>query len=90
MAKRHKDLEFQLEDAGGSTRTLNTFDEACGLAVSIAASTGREVTIDVLAGSKAAARVWAGDYGVEVYEEDPEASVHERIVVKAESQGRIA
>ena len=86
MAKRHKDLEFQLEDAGGSTRTFKTFDEACGLA----ASTGREVTIDVLAWSKAAARVWAGDYGVEVYEEDPEASVHERIVIKADAQDRIA
>ena len=39
---------------------------------------------------KAAARVWAGDYGVEVYEEDPEASVHERIVIKADAQDRIA
>ncbi len=90
MSKGHKDLEFQLEDAGGNTRTFKNFDEACGLAVSIAASNGKEVELNVLAWSKAAAKAWAGDYGVEVYEEDPEASVHERIVIKADAQGRIA
>ena len=86
----HKDLEFQLEDAGGTTRTFKSFDEACGLAVSISASTGKEVEVNVLAWSKGAAKAWAGDYGIEQYEEDPEASVHDRIVIRAESQGRIA
>jgi hypothetical protein len=90
MAKGHKDLEFQLEDAGGSTRTFKSFDEACGLAVAIAASTGREVEVNVLTWTKAAAKAYAGDHGVEVYEEDPEASVHDRIVIRAESQGRVA
>lgn len=90
MAKGHKDLEFQLEDAGGNTRTFKSFDEAAGLAVAVAASTGKEVELNVLTWSRAAAKAYAGDYGVEVYEEDPEASVHDRIVIKAESQGRVA
>lgn len=90
MSKGHKDLEFQLEDAGGATQTFKDLGEACVLAISISISTGREVELNVLAWSKAAARAYAGDYGVEVYEEDPEASVHDRITIKAESHGRIA
>jgi hypothetical protein len=40
--------------------------------------------------TKAAARKWGGDAAVETYEIDPEASVHERITVKAEALGRVA
>ena len=90
MAKTHKDLEFQLEDQDGRPQTFKSFEEASAAAVAIAAGTGSPVNIDVLTLSKAAARACAVDYVVEVFEEDPEASVHERIVVKAESQGRVA
>ncbi len=90
MSKSHKDLRFEVEDAGGSNRNFKNFDEACGLAISVAASTGKEVVLDVITWSKGAARHWAGESGVEVYEEDPEASVHERIVITASSQGRVA
>ena len=86
----HRDLEFEVETSRGETRHFTRWGEALKFAVAHAVSTGTPVTVDVLAYSKAAARAWAGDYGVEVYDEDPEASVHERIIIKAESQGRIA
>jgi hypothetical protein len=92
MAKKHKDLEFQVESEGRGSKVLffKTFEEATAAAVAASASTGKTIYLDVLTGSKAAAKAWAGDYGVEVYEEDPEASVHERIEVNAVAQGRIA
>jgi hypothetical protein len=86
-----KDLEFHVsaEKGGYKTNVHKTFPKACADAISQAAS-GITMYIDVVAWSKAAARSWAGNHGVEVFEEDPEASVHERIVITADSQGRIA
>lgn len=89
MAKGHKDLEFQLEDAGGNRRTFKNFDQAAGLAIAVAASTGNPVHLDVLTWSKGAARTWAGDAGVEVYESDPDASVHERLIIAVSTQGHV-
>jgi hypothetical protein len=90
--KRHKDLEFEVESArGGETRHgFKTFAEALGFAAAQSVSRGEAMHIDVLTWSRGAARAWGGDYGAEVYDEDPEASVHERIVVKVDSLGRIA
>jgi hypothetical protein len=31
----------------------------------------------------------SNDLGAEIYEEDPDASAHDRIVVRAESRGRV-
>jgi len=90
MSAKHKDLEFQLEDMGGQPRTFKDFGEACALAVAVAASDGRPVNLDVLAWSRAAARAYGGEAGAEQYDGDPEASVFDRIVIRAESQGRIA
>ncbi len=90
MARRKGDLEFAVDDSAGQQRIFKTFPEACAFAVSIAASHGRPVDLDVLTFTRAAAKAWAGDYGVEVYNEDPEASVHERIQIRADAQGRIA
>jgi len=86
---RHPQLEFEV-DFRNDRFGYKTFEEAATAAISISVSHGIPVTIDVLTFSRAAAKAWAGDHGVEVYNEDPEASVHERIVVRAESQGRIA
>lgn len=88
MAK-HKDLEFHVNKPDGSTGVFDTPDKAAGLAVSLAIS-GHEATIDVVTWSEAGARAYGGDDAAEVYREDPEASVHERIVVRAESLGRVA
>lgn len=87
-----KDLEFHVSaEKGGFKSTVHkTFPKACADAISQAASSGVTMYIDVVAWSKAAARSWAGDHGVEVYAEDPEASIHERIVITADSLGRIA
>lgn len=90
MSVRHKDLEFAVNDAGGRQRIFSTFEEAAGFAVSIAASNGSEVNIDVLCGSKQAAKKWGGDGMVEQYEEDPDASVTDRVTIRAEHVGRIA
>jgi len=87
--KTHPDLEFAVEDASGRERTFKTFDEAAGFAVSIAASTGRDVAVDALAWSRAAAKFYHGDYGAEEYDADPDASVFDRVVISAEHVGRV-
>lgn len=91
MAKRtHKDVEFSVDDASGKERLFRTFGEAAGFAVALATKDGREKNIDVLIYSVAGARWWGGDHAVEEYKEDPEASVSDRIEVRADHQGRIA
>jgi len=85
MRMKHKDLEFHIDNA-----VFRTFAEASNAAINNSIMHGRDVTIDVVTWSRAAARVWAGDHGVEEYDADPDASVHERIVIKATSQGRVA
>ena len=84
-----KDLEFVVDDCSGVERTFTSFDKACGFAVSVACS-GRDSAVDVLIYSEKAARAWGGDSAVEDYREDPDASGSERIVIKAESIGRVA
>jgi hypothetical protein len=87
---RSKDLEFAVNDASGKQRIFKNFNEACGFAVSVSATGIGDVHLDVLAYSKSAAKAWAGDEGVESYNDDPEASVFDRIVSRAESIGRVA
>ena len=88
--KTHKDLEFAVIDHAGSQRTFKKFPEACVFAVSLATERGATIYLDVLAWSVGAARVWAGDYGVKQYKEDPDASVFDRIEIKASVIGRVA
>lgn len=89
MARRtHKDIEFAVDDASGQQRIFKTWDEASGFAMSLAAS-GRTVNLDVLAYSRAGARAFMGDEGAEMYDEDPDASVFERLQVKVNAQGRV-
>lgn len=86
---KHTDLEFHVEDANQTTHMIKNFDEAAGFAISIACAGKPEVYIDVLCWSRAAAVAYGGDHGGEVYDEDPETSIHERIVIRAESIGRV-
>lgn len=83
-------LEFAVDDASGKQRIFPTFDKAAGFAVAIAASLGTAVHVDVLAYSEADARHWSGDEGVAEYRADPDASVFDRVAIRAESLGRIA
>jgi hypothetical protein len=89
MARVHKDVEFAVDDFQDNERIFKDFEEAAGFAVTKALSSGRLVELDVLVHSRAGAKALEGDDGVERYDEDPEASVFERIVVRADSQGRV-
>lgn len=86
MARKrtHRDVEFHV-----GADVFRTFGEAAVFAVVMAERFGRAETIDVVVWSKAGARWLGGDHGAEQYDEDPEASVFERIVVRAVSQGRV-
>lgn len=87
-AKKHKDVEFAVDDAGGKERIFKTFDEAAGFAVVLALSDGREKHIDVLIYSHAGARWYGGDdFADSWYDED---SVSDRIHIRAESYGAVA
>lgn len=87
---RHKDVEFHVS-AGEKTKVLKTFGEAASLALAMSASRGgEEAVIDVIIYSVSGARWWNGDHGVETYREDPDASVSQRISVRAQDRGRIA
>lgn len=93
MARRktHDDVDFTVKGAGqaGGDIYYKTFDEAAARATVEALSTG-ESTIDILVWSRRGARWLGGDDAAEEYDEDPEASVFERIELKANVVGRIA
>lgn len=84
MRKSHKDVEFAVGD-----RYFKTIDEATVQAVGMSLSNGDTIFIDILVHGPQGAKWFAGDDGVEQYMDDPEASVFERIAVKAESYGRV-
>ena len=82
--KSHKDVDFEV-----GAETFKTFNEAAAYALSLATARG-EATLDIVVHSEAGARWLGGSHGVEQYREDPEASVHERLQIKVNSQGRVA
>jgi hypothetical protein len=92
MAKRtHKDVEFVVEQSGGreDSKVYKSFDEAAGMAVVKSLASGKTYYLDVIIWSEAGARWYGGGAAVDDYRDDPEASIFERIVVKADSRGRI-
>ena len=90
MSKRHKDVEYHIDLRGnGGTKIFKTYDEAAGFAVQAASSHGEKVNLDIVVWSEAGAKSVMGNEGVEMYREDPEASVFLRIEVKANNTGRV-
>ena len=86
--KTHRDLSFEVESGEHREHFRNpgkAIEHAFVLAV-----TGRNVSFDVLAHSRAAAKAWSGDDGAESYDEDPEASVFERYELSVNFVGRVA
>ena len=83
-----KDLEFHI-DIHGSTTILDDFPRAIELAAILSIGSGEPVNVDVVCWSEKAAHHFGGESGVEDYLEDPDASVHKRISVKAEDLGRV-
>lgn len=94
MKPLHREIEFQVDavDSRATDKTwyFKAWPEACAMAVRLAATDGRSYHVDVLCYGEDGAKAWAGEEGIERYRDDPEASVFDRIVVKAESFGRIA
>jgi hypothetical protein len=88
--RRHPGVEFAVNDANRTEHVFKTFDEAASFAVGLARSNGSRVHLDVLVYSPAGAAWWAGDDAVADYYDDPEASVFERIEIRADSLGRVA
>lgn len=86
----HEDLEFHVSAGESKTRVHDNWKDAVADAAQMSASRGGELAVvDVVAWSRTAAALWAGSHGVELYDEDPEASVFERFEVRARSVGRI-
>lgn len=88
-ARTHKDVEFAVDDNRGEERIFKTFDEAAAFAVGLAVTTGVRVEFDILISSREGAEWWGGSDAGEQYDEDPEASVFDRLIVKVNSQGRV-
>lgn len=89
-----RDVTWEVSDADGVDPWCPAIGPADGgaqaaaaLAIARAMSHGRAVHIDTLCGTRAAADALGL---LESYDEDPDASVTDRIVVRAESIGRIA
>lgn len=90
LTETHKDVEYHIDEIGGGTFITHSFDKASAYAVRQSIDLGEKWTnVDVVVWSEAGAKWWGGDEGVRRYHEDPEASVFDRLVVKAQSQGMI-
>lgn len=89
MSRTHKDVEYHVDHANGQTLITRNYNEAAGIAIGLSSASGRAVNLDVVVWSRAGARTVFGDDGAAQYDEDPDASVFQRIVVRADNQGRI-
>jgi len=81
-------VEYHVDMPNGSTRICNDAQQAQLLAVSIA-MTGRTATIDVVCWTEEDAKAYGGDDAVKRYRDDPDASVFDRIEIRAESKGMV-
>ena len=89
--RKHKDIEYAVNDIGGGQKTFRDLSEACAYAVLQSMQMGGKYTnLDILVYSESGARALEGESGVEEYREDPDASVFKRIAIKADDQGRVA
>ena len=81
----HEGLEFYVGQAGGGyDDVFRTYDKAAEHAVAMSVARRQDWCIDVFAHTRVAAEAWGGGLSY-----DPVAFVHERIVVRARSQGHI-
>jgi hypothetical protein len=86
-SERHRDVEFSIT-LGHKEVVFETLDEAAPYVLSAALADGRAF-LDVLVHSEEGAAWYGGDEARELYEDDPEASMFERIEVRASSLGRV-
>lgn len=88
-ATTHKDVEFAVDDSRGEEHIFKTFEEAIAFAGRMALMATVRIELDVLVYSREGAMWWGGIDGAQDYDEDPEASVFDRLHVKVTSQGRV-
>lgn len=87
--REHKDVEFQVS-SGEASKYVKKWSDATATAIAMSASRGgEEAVIDVLVHSRAGAKHWESDAGVEKYDSDPDASVFQRISIRAVDRGMI-
>ena len=92
MSRTHRDVEYHVGFDGESTcpcRIFADFNDAAVFAVTRGQSGGFDQFIDVVIWSVPGARAYGGMDAVEQFKEDPHASVFDRIVVRARSEGKI-
>jgi len=87
VVKTHQDVEYHV-GGFGPTKVFKTFDEAAGMALARAIS-GGETVLDVVIWTRAGAKFYGGDDAVDQYNEDPEASVFERLEIRVNAAGRV-
>ena len=91
MPQVHKDVEYAVDDCSGNERVFRSPEEASAFAISCALARGETVNIDVLVWSREGAVAYRGSVdGGEEYDEDPDASVFDRIEIKVNSVGRVS
>jgi hypothetical protein len=87
-------LEFEVHPVGNNdpekARLFTDKVAALHEAFVQALSTGSDIAVDVLTWSRKDAMAYAGEEGGERYDEDPDASVFDRLVITVKSLGRIA
>jgi len=84
---RHPDVEYAVE-LGHKEVIFETLADAAPVALSAALAQGRAY-LDVLVHSEGGADWYGGDDAAELYRDDPEASVFDRIELRATSLGRV-
>lgn len=90
QSRSHKDVEFAVDNYQGEQQIFKKSGDAALFALEKSISRGGEpVNVDVLVYSRAGAKWYRGMSGEEEYDEDPEASVFERITIRAEAIGRV-
>jgi len=78
-----------VDDNRGEEHIFKTFDEAVAFAAGLALSTGVRIELDVLVSSRDGAEWWGGSDAADDYDEDPDASVFDRMIIQVTSQGRV-
>ena len=88
------DLEYHVEATGvkSDIKIYSTFYQAKAHAVFLLHAFRYNVPIvciDVVTWTRAAARQYGGDEAAAIYDEDPDASVHDRIKCTLDSKGNL-
>ena len=88
--KTHPQVEYAVDDTNGSERIFKDFDEATVFAFGMTLyNRDAKANIDVLIWDEEGAEWYGGDDAVEQYNEDPEASVFERLEIRV-NVGRVS